>query len=52
MTVVECAGPLVWFNVGEPPDAAILECAACSYVIVTGTFNDEAHTATPLLMGA
>lgn len=52
MTVVECAGPLVWFSVGEPADAGILECTACSYVIVTGTFNDEAHAGAPLLRGA
>lgn len=53
MTTIGCVGPLVWFDVdndGRP--AAILECAACSDVVVTGTYNDEAHNATPLLRGA
>ncbi len=46
-----CPGPLVWFQVGEPePDAGILECNACDYLIVTGNFNDERHHETPLLM--
>lgn len=44
-----CPGPLVWFTVGDPPDAAILECARCDYLIVTGTFNDDAHAQTPVL---
>lgn len=42
-----CPGPLVWFQAGE--SAAILECAACDYVIVAGWFFDPAHSATPVL---
>lgn len=42
-----CAGPLIWFDVEDC--GAILECATCEYVIVTGNFHDEAHTETPLL---
>lgn len=44
-----CPGPLVWFSVGIDEDAAILECASCDYLIVTGSFNDEAHADVPLL---
>lgn len=39
----------MWFDVGEPPDAAVLECNVCGYLIVTGQFNDEAHADTPVL---
>ena len=46
--MTECEGPLIWFDVGEPTDAAILECP-CGYVIVTGNFNDEEHAYTPVL---
>jgi hypothetical protein len=42
-----CEGPLVWFDVSE--GTAILECAACDYVIVTGNFFDRAHALTPIL---
>lgn len=52
MDVVKCPGPLVWFDVGGDPPAAVLECASCSYVIVTGSFNDVAHSETELLRGA
>jgi hypothetical protein len=44
-----CEGPLIWHQVGEPEDAAILECATCDYIIATGNFNDEAHARTELL---
>jgi hypothetical protein len=47
-----CPGPLIWHDVGEPPDAAILECASCDYVIVTGALNDSRHERTPLLRGS
>lgn len=46
--MTECEGPLIWFGVGEPEEAAILECT-CGYVIVTGNFNDDAHCLTPVL---
>lgn len=41
-----CEGPLVWFDV---EGGAILECASCDYLIVTGNFHDERHSDTPLL---
>lgn len=41
-----CEGPLIWFDAGEQ---AILECASCDYLIVTGNFHDERHSDTPLL---
>lgn len=47
--VATCPGPLVWFEVGEPADAGILECHTCGYLIVTGSFHDEAHAYTELL---
>lgn len=42
-----CPGPLVWFD--APPDSAVLECAACGYLIVAGNFNDHPHAETPLI---
>lgn len=42
-----CPGPLVWFD--APPDAAILECAACGYIVATGSFHDARHALTPLM---
>ncbi len=53
--MADCPGPLVWFPVDETSawePAGILKCATCDYLIVTGTFNDDAHVGTPLLMGA
>jgi hypothetical protein len=49
--MANCPGPLVWFGVGEPEDAAILECGAqgCDYLIVTGNFNDPVHSRTDLI---
>jgi len=51
-----CPGPLVWFDIEPRPDrdelaAAILECAApdCDYVTMTGSFNEEDHTDSPVL---
>lgn len=46
---MSCPGPLLWFDVGCPTDAAILECARCGYIIVTGNFNDVSHVETPIL---
>lgn len=45
----ECPGPLIWFSVGEPEDAAILECSKDDYIIVTGNWNDSTHAHTPIL---
>lgn len=50
-----CEGPLIWYDVAVPTatgdNHAILECARldCDYIIVSGSFNDEAHSGTPLL---
>jgi hypothetical protein len=44
-----CPGPLLWFDVERDPPAAVLECAACGYVIATGSFNDKEHAETPVL---
>jgi hypothetical protein len=41
-----CPGPLIWF---DAPDGAILECACCGYVIVTGSFYDDEHADTDIL---
>lgn len=43
----KCEGPLVWFD--APDNAAILECAACDYVVVTGSFHDARHQDVPLM---
>lgn len=45
-----CPGPLVWFRVGDPADAGLLECGSCDYLIVTGNFNDAEHDRTPVLV--
>ena len=42
-----CEGPLIWFDAAE--GGAILECAACGYVVITGGFNDDDHAETPVL---
>ena len=42
-----CAGPLLWCDV--PDHDAILECAACDYLIVAGDLHDEAHSPTEML---
>lgn len=44
-----CTGTLVWFGVGEPEDAAILECSGCGYACVTGSLLDRAHAGAPVL---
>jgi len=44
-----CEGPFIWFSVGLPEDAAILECARCAHFIVTGNFNNDEHYNTPIL---
>lgn len=41
-----CPGPLIWF---DAPGGAILECAACGYLVVTGSFFDVEHVGTPVL---
>lgn len=47
-----CPGPLFWFDIAGDDDhdpAAVLECAACGYVVTTGNLHDDAHADTPLL---
>jgi hypothetical protein len=46
---MSCDGPLVWFDVEGDPPAAVLECAACGYILTSGNFHDEAHAETPML---
>lgn len=41
-----CEGPLIWYDVES--GGAVLECV-CGYIIVSGSFNDEAHTQTPIM---
>jgi hypothetical protein len=42
----ECGGPWIW----HPCDGgAILHCAECRAITVTGNPNDEAHQVTPVL---
>jgi len=42
-----CPGPLIWYDVEDV--GAVLECAHCDYIIVTGNFHDTAHADTPLM---
>lgn len=47
--VEPCLGPMIWFSVGVPEDAAILQCAACDHLTVTRNWSEARHTDTPLL---
>lgn len=47
MEMGPCQGPLVWFDVG--PGSALLECAACGYIVVSGTFLDPEHAKASLM---
>lgn len=42
-----CQGPLIWYDAG--PGMAILECAACGYIVVAGSLLDPPHVDVPLL---
>lgn len=52
-----CGGPLIWFDApntvcrdcGDESQAAVLECAACGYVVTTGNWHDDAHANTPVM---
>lgn len=53
-----CDGPLIWFDAGKRacPDCgghtenmAVLECAACGYIVTTGNFHNDAHADTPVM---
>ncbi len=50
-SVAPCPGPLIWYHVGPRHDGlgAVLECACCDYVVITGGFNDAAHENTPTM---
>lgn len=41
-----CPGPLIWFPC---EGGAVLECATCGHVTVTGNFNDATHAGTDLI---
>lgn len=50
VAVEPCPGPLIWFDVGVDHSlGAVLECAACGYIVCTGNFHEPAHAETPLL---
>jgi hypothetical protein len=42
-----CPGPLIWYDTED--SSAVLECAACGYLIVSGSLFDREHNGTPLL---
>ena len=42
-----CPGPFVWYPC---EGGAILLCAACGQITVTGNWNDQAHAHTGVLM--
>jgi hypothetical protein len=54
-----CAGPMRWWPV--PPSQAekdagavahaLIDCEACTYLVVSPTLHDRAHWKTRLLMG-
>lgn len=48
-TPAACEGPLIWYTVPDSDPGAILECAACDYLIVSSNLHDERHAFTPLL---
>jgi len=41
-----CLGPWIWYPCSN---GAVLHCATCGEITVTGNFNDHAHTDTPLM---
>jgi hypothetical protein len=49
--VSPCPGPLIWYEMADDQPGALLECAAadCTYLIVSGSVFDEAHTGTPVM---
>jgi hypothetical protein len=42
-----CPGPLIWYHITD--GGALLECACCGFINVTGNYNDAAHAETPLV---
>ncbi len=41
-----CDGPLIWYDAVRD---AVLYCARCGYIVVTGNWNDADHAETPVL---
>lgn len=50
-----CPGPLIWYDVEgtlcscHGHTAAILECACCGYIVVSGNYHDAAHSGTEMM---
>lgn len=50
-----CPGPLIWYETSMPctctndHPAAILLCATCGYIVITGGWNDDAHKDTEVM---
>jgi len=52
VTDTPCTGTLLWFCVPEDArflEAAVIECSACGYLVVTGSFFDERHVDRPIM---
>lgn len=48
--MAECPGPIVWYEIApEAGGGAVLHCAACDQVTVTGNPMDVRHRTTRLL---
>jgi hypothetical protein len=41
-----CDGPFIWYPC---TGGAVLHCAACGQITMTGNWNDEKHVGTPIL---
>ena len=49
-----CPGPLIWYEVDIRHTvlghrAAILHCATCGYIVISGNYNDREHADTELM---
>lgn len=42
-----CDGPLIWYDTDGY--GAVLHCASCGHLTVTGNPNDDRHQDTPLM---
>jgi len=43
---VTCDGPFIWYPC---TGGAVLHCAACGHITVTGNWNEPRHAHTPVL---
>ncbi len=43
-----CEGPLIWYEVGQG-ESALVRCTACGYIVISGGYNDHAHSAAPIM---